>query len=101
MSGSILPLLSALHKGLLFESHWGALLSGWGNTCRQIFTGGLAQVREQQTQSNMQTLRNNNAMLTTALEESTQHVAEWKRQLQKYKEDCDTLKKKVTISQLQ
>ena len=52
-------------------------------------------------ESEMQTLRNNNAMLTTALEESTQHVAEWKRQLQKYKEDCDTLKKKVTISQLQ
>lgn len=46
-------------------------------------------------ESEMQTLRNNNAMLTTALEESTQHVAEWKRQLQKYKEDCDSLKKKV------
>lgn len=43
----------------------------------------------------MQTLRNNNAMLTTALEESTQHVHEWKRQLQKYKEECDTLRKKV------
>ena len=45
----------------------------------------------------MQTLRNNNAMLTTALEESTQHVAEWKRQLQKYKEECDQLKKKVLL----
>ena len=45
----------------------------------------------------MQTLRNNNAMLTTALEESTQHVAEWKRQLQKYKEECDNLRKKVKL----
>ena len=43
----------------------------------------------------MQTLRNNNTMLTTALEESTQHVTEWKRQLQKYKEECDQLKRKV------
>ena len=46
-------------------------------------------------ESELQTLRNNNAMLTTALEESTQHVQEWKRQLQKYKEECDTLRKKV------
>ncbi len=46
----------------------------------------------------MQTLRNNNAMLTTALEESTQHVAEWKRQLQKYKEECDSLRKKVSVN---
>lgn len=38
-------------------------------------------------ESEMQMLRNNNAMLTTALEESTQHVSEWKRQLQKYKEE--------------
>ena len=46
-------------------------------------------------ETEMQTLRNNNAMLTAALEESTLHVAEWKRQLQKYKEECDQLKKKV------
>ena len=46
-------------------------------------------------EAEMQTLRNNNAMLKTALEESTQHVSEWKKQLQKYKEECDQLKKKV------
>lgn len=43
----------------------------------------------------MQTLKNNNTRLTAALEESTQHVAEWKKQLQKYKEESDHLKKKV------
>ena len=43
----------------------------------------------------MQTLKNNNTRLTAALEESTQHVAEWKKQLQKYKEESDSLKKKV------
>lgn len=46
-------------------------------------------------ESEMQTLKNNNTRLTTALEESTQHVAEWKKQLQKYKEESDLLKKKV------
>ena len=43
----------------------------------------------------MQMLRNNNTRLTTALEESSQHVAEWKHQLQKYKEESETLKRKV------
>ena len=46
-------------------------------------------------ESEMQTLKNNNTRLTTALEESTQHVAEWKKQLQRYKEESDALKKKV------
>ena len=46
----------------------------------------------------MQMLRNNNTMLTTALEESTQHVSEWKRQLQKYKEECDSWKKRVSYN---
>ena len=45
--------------------------------------------------SEMQTLKNNNARLTTALEESTQHVTQWKQTLQKYKEENDQLKKKV------
>ena len=46
----------------------------------------------------MQTLRNSNTMLKTALEESAQHVTEWKKQLQKYKDECDQLKKKVTVT---
>ena len=46
----------------------------------------------------MQTLKNNNTRLTMALEESSQHVAQWKLQLQKYKEENDSLKLKVIIS---
>lgn len=49
-------------------------------------------------ETEMQTLKNNNTRLTTALEESTQHVAEWKKQLQKYKEESDSLKKKVSVT---
>jgi homer len=40
------------------------------------------------------TLKNNNARLTSALQESTANVEEWKRQLQQYKEDNHTLKTK-------
>lgn len=46
-------------------------------------------------ESEMMTLKNNNARLTTALEESTQHVAQWKQMLQKYKDENEQLKKKV------
>ena len=46
----------------------------------------------------MQTLKNNNTRLTMALEESSQHVAQWKLQLQKYKEENDSLKLKVIIN---
>lgn len=46
-------------------------------------------------ESEMQTLKNNNTRLTTALEESTQHVAEWRKQLGRYKEECEQLKAKV------
>ena len=44
----------------------------------------------------MQTLKNNNTKLTTALKESNQHVAEWKEKLQQYKEESEELKKKVS-----
>ena len=47
-------------------------------------------------ESEMQTLKNNNARLTKALEESSQHVAQWKLQLQKYKEENDSLRLKVS-----
>lgn len=43
----------------------------------------------------MQTLKNNNSRLHTALEESKVNVSQWKTQLQKYKEENDSLKKKV------
>ena len=48
-------------------------------------------------ESEMTTLKNNNARLTAALEESTQHVAQWKTMLQKYKEENDQYKRKVSI----
>ena len=48
-------------------------------------------------ESEMQTLKNNNSRLHTALEESKHNVAQWKAQLQKYKEENDSLKKKVSI----
>ena len=47
----------------------------------------------------LQTLKNNNARLTTALQESTINVEEWKVQLANYKEENATLKKKVTYLQ--
>lgn len=43
----------------------------------------------------LQTLKNNNARLTTALQESNVNVDEWKRQLASYKEENATLKKMV------
>lgn len=46
-------------------------------------------------ESEMQTLKNNNSRLHTALEESKLNVSQWKTQLQKYKEENDSFKKKV------
>lgn len=43
----------------------------------------------------LQTLKNNNARLTTALQESTTNVEEWKKQLAMYKEENSSLKKMV------
>ena len=40
----------------------------------------------------LSTLKNNNARLTSALQESTANVEEWKRQLHSYKEDNTKLK---------
>ena len=40
----------------------------------------------------MTTLKNNNARLTSALQESTANVDEWKRQLNSYKEENSRLK---------
>lgn len=40
------------------------------------------------------TLKNNNARLTSALQESTANVDEWKRQLHSYKEENQRIKTK-------
>lgn len=40
----------------------------------------------------MQILKNNNARLTTALQESHSNVEEWKKQLQFYKDECNRLR---------
>ena len=51
-------------------------------------------------ESEMQTLKNNNSRLHTALEESKVNVSQWKTQLQKYKEENDSLKKKVSCNMI-
>ena len=47
-------------------------------------------------ETELQTLKNNNARLTAALQESTTNVEEWKKQLNAYKEENVKLRKKVT-----
>jgi homer protein len=47
----------------------------------------------------LQTLKNNNARLTAALQESTANVEEWKKQLAAYKDESARMKKKVKIIQ--
>lgn len=46
-------------------------------------------------ETELQTLKNNNARLTAALQESTTNVEEWKKQLNAYKEENIRLRKKV------
>lgn len=46
-------------------------------------------------ETELQTLKNNNARLTAALQESTTNVEEWKKQLNAYKEENGKLRKKV------
>lgn len=46
-------------------------------------------------ETELQTLKNNNARLTAALQESTANVEEWKKQLNAYKEESIRLRKKV------
>ena len=43
----------------------------------------------------LQTLKNNNSRLTTALQESATNVEEWKKQIAAFKEENAALKKKV------
>ena len=46
-------------------------------------------------EAELQTLKNNNARLTTALQESKGNVNKWKQQLTTYQEESTALKKKV------
>ena len=46
------------------------------------------------------TLKNNNARLTAALQESTANVEEWKKQLATYKEENARLRKKVCMEKV-
>lgn len=46
-------------------------------------------------ETELQNLRNNNARLTTALQESTSNVEEWKKQLLMYKEENSHLRTRV------
>lgn len=48
-------------------------------------------------ETELQTLKNNNARLTAALQESTANVEEWKKQLNAYKEENIKLRKKVGV----
>jgi len=49
-------------------------------------------------EQDMQILRNNNARLTSALQESNTNVEEWKVQLATYKEENSRMKAKVRTS---
>lgn len=48
-------------------------------------------------QEELDTLRNNNGKLTTALQESHANVEEWKRQLQFYRDECSRLRQMVKL----
>ena len=58
-----------------------------------IFTFSSANAKKWEIE--LQTLKNNNARLTAALQESTANVDEWKRQLAAYKDESSRMKKKV------
>ena len=50
-------------------------------------------------QEELEILRNNNAKLTTALQESHANVEEWKRQLQYYRDECTRLRQLVNMNE--
>lgn len=47
-------------------------------------------------EAELQTLKNNNARLTTALQESKGNLSKWKQQLTSFQEENIALKKKVS-----
>lgn len=62
-------------------------------TCSNLFSSNNAK----KWQEELEILRNNNAKLTTALQESHANVEEWKRQLQFYRDECSRLRQMVSI----
>ena len=63
------------------------------NTLNLFFSSSSQNAKKWEVE--LQTLKNNNARLTTALQESTINVEEWKKQLASYKEENANLKKMV------
>ena len=57
--------------------------------------GIISSVNAKKWEADLQTLRNNNARLTSALQESTANIEEWKKQLAAYKDETLKLKAKV------
>ena len=55
----------------------------------------LSSTNAKKWQDELEILRNNNAKLTTALQESHANVEEWKRQLQFYRDECSRLRQLV------
>ena len=65
----------------------------FSNTLNLFFSSSSQNAKKWEVE--LQTLKNNNARLTTALQESTINVEEWKKQLASYKEENANLKKMV------
>ena len=65
----------------------------FSNTLNLFFSSSSQNAKNWEVE--LQTLKNNNARLTTALQESTINVEEWKKQLASYKEENANLKKMV------
>lgn len=56
---------------------------------------GCSSANAKKWEVELATLKNNNARLTNALQESTANVEEWKRQLQAYKDENTRVKNKI------
>ena len=55
----------------------------------------ISSVNAKKWEAELQTLKNNNARLTAALQESSINVEKWKEQLHNYKEENSKLRKMV------
>ena len=71
----------------------------WSHTCHDLenmfqyrFATISSSANAKKWEVELATLKNNNARLTSALQESTANVEEWKRQLHSYKEENTRLK---------
>ena len=82
-------------KHLLFSFQVGAYITDLLFTFLFISVGFISSSNAKKWEVELQTLKNNNARLTAALQESTANVEEWKKQLATYKDEGVRLKKKV------